>query len=720
MTAMQQNQGSAYLILRNGGRWSDVFRLIPTQPLVIGRSSKNAIVIADDRSSRRHAEVFYDNGAWKVRDLGSRNGTFVDGVSVQSAHSLQTGQLIQVAGVSMSFVESLDSVFPNAPNAAGPLSDALGENALFQQSISHTQEINSPPTIIDSKQPRAWMVNLAYLLAQQSSWEQACQVVLESLLRELKIQAGAIVRVDSDSALSAPSINASSSKTALNTSTSSTQSLRLAIICASERPGKAYRRVSELLAQHVLSSRQAVLARNIQNDPVFGNQSETAQASQAISTQTVLCAPIPLGDNSDQDNLSGDNLSGYNLSRDNLSRDNVDRVKEAKPSWALLHLYARDDEPSLQSDALEIASLATQLLTIAYQQLSRQKQIEKKLQATQKQVLALKSQLSDHQTDSSMIGSSPAIIKLKSQLARVAPTHATVLLRGESGVGKELAAREIHRQSTRSDGPFIAINCGALASQLLESELFGHEKGAFTGATDRRLGRFELADGGTIFLDEVGEMSAEIQVKFLRALENQSFERVGGIKLLSVDVRVIAATNRDLEEAIREKSFRSDLYFRLRVVEIILPSLSQRPEDILPLAEHFLETFRQRSALGPTGFSEQTRAIMQGYRWPGNIRELRNAVERAHVLSVHTLAEPDDLALSSIHLSEEEKQEAANASSSKTIDTDFSYHEKQLEELERDHILATLRYTEGQKSRAAAILGIERSTLDRKLKKYEE
>ncbi|MCY2974523.1 MAG: sigma 54-interacting transcriptional regulator [Planctomycetota bacterium] len=706
---MQQNQGSAYLILRNGGRWSDVFRLIPTQPLVIGRSSKNAIVIADDRSSRRHAEVFYENEAWKVRDLGSRNGTFVDGTSVQSVHSLQTGQVIQVAGVSMSFVESLDSVFPNEPNAAGPLSDALGENASLQQSISHTQEINLPPTIIDSKQPRAWMVNLAYKLAQQSSWEQACEVVLESLLRELKIQAGAIMRVDSDFVLSVPS-KAFSSKTLLNTPASSAQSLRLAIICASERPGKAYRRVSELLAKHVLTNSQAVLARNIQNDPIFGNQSESAQASQAISTQTVLCAPIPLRDNSDHDKLSGDKL---------------EKVKEAKPSWALLHLYARDDEPSLQSDALEIAALATQLLTIAYQQLSRQKQIEKKLQATQKQVLALKSQLYDHQTDSSMIGSSPAIIKLKSQLARVAPTHATVLLRGESGVGKELAAREIHRQSTRSDGPFIAINCGALASQLLESELFGHEKGAFTGATDRRLGKFELADGGTIFLDEVGEMSAEIQVKFLRALENQSFERVGGSKLLSVDVRVIAATNRDLEEAIREKSFRSDLYFRLRVVEIILPSLRQRPEDILPLAEHFLATFRQRSALGPTGFSEQTRAIMQGYRWPGNIRELRNAIERAHVLSVHTLAEPDDLALSSIHLSDEEKlneekQEAANVSPSESINSDFSYREKQLEELERDHILATLRYTEGQKSRAAAILGIERSTLDRKLKKYEE
>jgi Nif-specific regulatory protein len=526
------------------------------------------------------------------------------------------------------------------------------------------------------------MVQLAYRLAQQTTWEQACEVVLESLLGELKIQAGAIVRVESDPVVP--------------TKVASISDLRLAIVSARERPGKAYRRVSEFLAQHVLASRQAVLARNIQNDPVFGN--EAAQASQSISTQTVLCAPIRL---SEIDN---------------------------HPSWALLHLYAREDEPVLQSEALEIASLATQLLTIAFQQLARQKQIETKLQATQKQVLALKSQLVDQQTDSTMIGSSPAIIKLKSQLLRVAPTQATVLLRGESGVGKELAAREIHRQSTRRDGPFIAINCGALAPQLLESELFGHEKGAFTGATERRLGKFEHADGGTIFLDEVGEMSAEIQVKFLRALENQSFERVGGSKLITVNVRVIAATNRDLEEAIREKSFRSDLYFRLRVVEIIVPSLKQRQEDILPLAEHFLGLFRQRSAVGPTGFSEQSRSIMQAYGWPGNIRELRNAVERAHVLSSHTLAEPEDLALSSIHLSghlsghlsEHEKQEASNQLSSSNASVETAYKEKQLEELEREHILATLRYTEGQKSRAAAILGIERSTLDRKLKKYEE
>jgi len=679
MTVTEIHHGPAYLVLQNGGRWSDVFRLVPTQPLVIGRSSKNAIVIADDRSSRQHAEIFHENGAWKVRDLGSRNGTSVDGKTIQSVHSLQSGQVVQVAGVSMSFVDSLDSVFRSDPAALGPLSDArpLSEanevSPATGQSISQTQEIDSPPTILESKQTQSWMFNMAYTLSQQSTWEQACEVVLESLLRELKIHAGGIVLVQSDGASDLPDTKVA---------------MRLAIVCARERPGKAYRRVSEFLAQHVLKSRQAVLARNIQNDPIFGNQSETTQSSQAMSTQTVLCAPIALGE------------------------------KEGKPSWGLLHLYARDDEPNPQAEALEIASLATQLLTVAFQQLSRQKQIEQKLNATQKQVVALRSQLNDQ--DQAMIGTSPAIITLKSQLARVAPTQATVLLRGESGVGKELAAREIHRQSTRADGPFVAINCGALAPQLLESELFGHEKGAFTGATDRRPGKFELADGGTIFLDEVGEMSAEIQVKFLRALEKRSFERVGGSKPITVDVRVIAATNRDLEEAIRERSFRADLYFRLRVVEIVLPSLKQRREDILPLAEYFLGTFRNRSATGPTGFSEDAMCVMQSYAWPGNIRELRNAVERAHVLSIHSLAEPEDLALSYIHLSEQEKLSVGIQSPQLESVGQQPYQEKGLDQLEREHILATLQFTEGQKSRAASILGIERSTLDRKLKRYED
>ena len=301
--------------------------------------------------------------------------------------------------------------------------------------------------------------------------------------------------------------------------------------------------------------------------------------------------------------------------------------------------------------------------------------------------------------------------QIRNQVQRVGPTHATVLIRGESGAGKELVARAIHDTSQRANGPFVALNCAALTPTLLESELFGHEKGAFTGATERKLGKFEQASGGTIMLDELGEMSSEIQAKFLRVLEGKSFERVGGNKPIQVDVRVIAATNRDLEQAVRDGHFRSDLYFRLRVIELLVPPLRQRPDDIMPLAEYFLHQFIARSGHGPIGFSDRAKQAMQKYNWPGNVRELRNCVERAFVLANGPLAEPEDLALSYLQIPGQPARDAALSGAN-------PYEEKTIEELEQHHIEATLEYTDGQKNRAATILGIERSTLDRKLKKF--
>jgi len=247
---------------------------------------------------------------------------------------------------------------------------------------------------------------------------------------------------------------------------------------------------------------------------------------------------------------------------------------------------------------------------------------------------------------------------------------------------------------------------------LLESELFGHEKGSFTGAVERKIGKFEQANGGTIMLDELGEMSLEIQAKFLRVLEGKAFERVGGNKPIQVDVRVIAATNRDLEQAVREGLFRSDLYFRLRVIELRVPALRQRTEDILPLAEYFLAQFRSKSGHGPSGFTEQAQLAMKKYNWPGNVLELRNSVERAYVLATGPLAGPEDLALSYLQVPGQELPKPV-------LPTSNTYQEKTIDALEQEHIEATLEYTGGQKNRAAAILGIERSTLDRKIKRFQ-
>ena len=636
MTNLQQTE-PAYLIIRQGGRWSDVFRLHCDQSLVIGRSSSNAIVVPDDRSSRQHAEVFFESGAWIVRDLGSRNGTLVDGNLLTGPHRLSNGQVIQVASCRVSFVDSIGAAFPG-PDAASPLSDDGSSN---QQTI----ELDAPSAITHRTQLDSKSTELAFEIAKQTTWEAACEVGLASILKLLAAKAGGILGVDGDDR-------------------------RVSVLAAQERSGKAYHRVSDFLAKSVLNDGQAVLARNIRNDAAMGD----IQNSQASSTTSALCSPIQ----------SGTRVIG------------------------LLHIYTRDDEPMLTPKSLEIALAGSQMLAVAFEHLGRQQQIESRLAATQKQVKQLKQQLTEHQLQHQMIGQSPALVRLKNQLQRVAVTQANILLRGESGVGKELAAREIHSLSKRSDGPFVAINCGALTPSLLESELFGHEKGAFTGATERKSGKFETADGGTLMLDEVGEMAPEIQVKFLRVLEGQAFERVGGSKPIQVDVRVIAATNRDLEQAVKAGIFRSDLYFRLRVVELALPSLRERADDIMPLAEHFLNYFRQRSGHGPTGFSPTAKQAILAYHWPGNIRELRNSVERASVLAIGALADPDDLALSSLDMPDNTPAALA------------TFKELSLEDVERKHILDTLKYTKGQKSRAATILGIERSTLDRKLKKIEE
>ncbi len=636
MSSLQQTAPTAYLIIRQGGRWSDVFRLQPGQSLVIGRSSSNAIVVPDDRSSRQHAEVFFEDGAWKVRDLGSRNGTLVNGNQLTDTHRLSNGQVIQVASCRVSFVDSIAAAFSGL-GPSSPLSDDGGSN---QQTV----ELDAPPSIIHRTQLDSRSTELAFDIAKQTSWEAACEIALASVLRLLPALAGGVLGIDENDH-------------------------RMSILAAQERSGKAYHRVSDFLAKSVLADGQAVLARNIMNDPSIGD----IQSSQASSTISVLCSPIH----------DGTRIIG------------------------LLHIYTRDDEPMLTPKSLELALSTSQLLGIAYEQLGREKLIQNKLAATQKQVKQLKQQLDEHQSQFQMIGQSPALARLQSQLQRVAITQANILLRGESGVGKELAARQIHALSKRADGPFVAINCGALTPSLLESELFGHEKGSFTGATERKSGKFEIADGGTLMLDEVGEMPPEIQVKFLRVLEGQPFERVGGSKPIQVNVRVVAATNRDLELAVKEGSFRSDLYFRLRVVELSLPSLRERPEDIMLLAEHFPQFFRQRSGHGPTGFTPKAQQAILQYRWPGNIRELRNSVERASVLANGALAEPEDLALSLLDFSHEYPRSAAG------------YQEKSLEDVEQQHILDTLEFTKGQKSRAASILGIERSTLDRKLKKIE-
>jgi DNA-binding NtrC family response regulator len=242
-----------------------------------------------------------------------------------------------------------------------------------------------------------------------------------------------------------------------------------------------------------------------------------------------------------------------------------------------------------------------------------------------------------------IVGDSPRIVEISQAIQRVAPTDATVLLQGESGTGKELFARAIHQLSSRRDRPFVAINCAAIPSTLIENELFGHEKGAFTGASGRQLGKFELADSGTVFLDEIADLAHGVQAKILRVLQERRFERIGGRSSIDVDVRVICATNRNLEEAVREGSFRDDLFFRVNVFPVTIPPLRARREDIDALVTHFVERYSRELGRRELQISEEARAVLRAYEWPGNIRELQNCIERAAILCDRNTIEARDL-----------------------------------------------------------------------------
>ena len=298
-----------------------------------------------------------------------------------------------------------------------------------------------------------------------------------------------------------------------------------------------------------------------------------------------------------------------------------------------------------------------------------------------------------------IIGASASLSDVMERVACVAPTTATVLITGETGTGKELVARAIHAASPRAKRPLVKVNCAALPEGLLASELFGHERGAFTGALERRKGRFELAHGGTIFLDEIGELSPAVQVALLRVLQEGEFERVGGSETLKTDVRVIVATNRDLDEAVRDGRFRADLLFRLNVVPIAVPPLRERASDIRPIAEHYARHYASRLGKRVTGLSPKALVALEAYPWPGNVRELQNVVERSVILARRELLEPADFELPEGYAAPPRAAEPANAR----------------ERIE--HALRTARGRVGGLDGAAAFLGVAPSTLDSRIRR---
>ncbi|MBX3422827.1 MAG: sigma 54-interacting transcriptional regulator [Pirellulaceae bacterium] len=668
---MQQttSHSQAYLVIQSGNRWTDILRLQDNQIVTIGRSSDNQVVVQEDRVSRRHAEISRHQGGWQVADLGSRNGTQVAGVTIAGPQTLTGGERITVGSCHMTFTFQLSELFPGQIDE--PASDVQatrdgGQPPVIVQRLSHSQwsgQFELPLAKSDRDDKWNFFYRLIFELAQCQSADQAAAVALDHLLTELELTAGGVVKLDEPAQRDTPSGSTNNHQSQVD--------YRLAVLAIRQSPGRSYHRVSDFLVRNVLRDRQAVLARNVDDD----SDLTAPSVSGVHGADSVLCAPLCLRSPQASDRILG-----------------------------LLHLYTHSDQRPLTTQDLDIAVGVADNLAIALHNLQHQQQLADELAARERKIGQLEQQL---QVQWELVGSSPSMEQLKQSIARAAPSLATILIRGESGVGKELVARAIHQASQRRQGPLVCLNCAALAPTLLESELFGHEKGAFTGASERKIGKFEAAHRGTLFLDEIGEMPIELQSKFLRVLEGHAFERLGGNNRIEADVRVIAATNRNLEEAISTRLFRSDLYYRLRVIEILVPPLRDHLQDIPDLTLHFLKLYLPHANRRLVGIDPAALQRLLRHSWPGNIRELKNSIERAVVLGQGSTLTVDDLGL---------LEEGKSTTVSQLL-TDVQPLGS-LEDMERRHILAVLKQVGGSKSKAAQLLGIERSTLDRKLKRY--
>jgi Nif-specific regulatory protein len=669
----------AYLVIREGTKWTDVFRLVPGRTVSIGRAATNQIVVKDERASRNHAELFMTRGQWTLRDLESRNGTFVGPQQVRGDYPLTPGDVIRIAQCQLAFVEDLAKAFAETAATSPPLMTTSEEDVTVagRAVLSETGEIGDSSVLSDSEQANithrrghtrflgampaepglpkvgqaaAKLCKIAFELGSQSDIASVAHLALNGIFDSTQVDAGAVWLLPrgKDGSTSLADLQMIASRTDIEPS---------------------YHKLSQFLVSTVLRDGEAVLARNIEGDSSLGGRDSKGE----ILATSVICAPI----------------------------------RQDKKVIGLIHTYSTQDSRIPDPDDLEFTLAVADNVALALRNLQRQQELAENLSQTQNEIVQLRKQLG---AEISLIGASPVLEAVQHQIARAAPSRATVLIRGESGVGKELVARAMHYASPRKKGPFVCLNCAALSETLLESELFGHEKGAFTGATERKIGKFEAAHQGTLMLDEIGEMSSSIQAKFLRVLEGHPFERVGGSQPIKVDVRVIAATNRDLEKAVAEGHFRRDLYFRLHVVEIYVPPLRKRPEDIVELANYFLDKFNAETGRKLRGFTPDAFFRLQQYRWPGNIRELKNVVERAVVLARGDFIEADDLHLTNLAILSESSEVPAPKS---------TYQPVSLDEVEKRHIHATLKATGWNKSRTSVILGVERSTLDRKIRRYD-
>jgi transcriptional regulator with GAF, ATPase, and Fis domain len=603
---------------------------LDSRELSIGRDKGNALVIDEPAVSRQHCLLRAEEGGYRIRDLASRNGTYVNGMPIKD-RTLHNGDQIQIGFSAMLFVAQNET-----GSSVGRLADDLVQDrktvVLRKEEAFYlaTDTVHdAPPRPTRVCRDLTTLLRISARINSLRDRQELERELTECIFKVIPAQCGAIILIDEGSE-------------------------DFASVFTHERDHKPNRPVpiSRTIVRQVLQDKVSILSNDVQTSGMYSH----ADSLTSSEVSSLLAVPLE---------LRGEVLGLIYLNTSNR--------------------LANFDEDHLQ--------LLTGIAGIAAPALDTIRRVE--TLETEKRQLAAEANI-----EHNMVGTSAAMREVYQFIAKVAATAATVLIRGESGTGKELVAHAIHRNSPRADKRFVAINCAALASNLLESELFGHEKGAFTGAISMKKGKLEEADGGTVFLDEIGELAPELQAKLLRAIQEREFERVGGTRPIKTDFRLLAATNRDLPEAVKQGAFRQDLYYRLNVISITLPPLRERREDIPMLAQHFATKHCKLSSRSVMQISAGVRSALLAYPWPGNVRELENAIERAVVLGSTTYVLPEDLP--------DEVVDAGYA----PVSAISGYHEA-MREAKKQLIVKTLEQAGGNHNEAARMLGLHPNNLHR-------
>jgi len=607
-----------------------------TEPeLRIGRDPSNSLAISDLSLSRRHCVLSREQDIYKICDLDSRNGTFVNGGAV-SEKQLSHGDRISVG-------ESV-FVFLDREEEEQDADGAIRGEVEFDDSITQATTQIRPQDVIYLQPDRILkelpapsrvgrnlnaLLKISRVVHSTSDLNQLQGQILELIFQVVPAERGAILL-------------------------DGTGSEKFSSLFVHPKPDKRGEpvRVSRTITRQVMKQGVAILGADV---PGSGGLSGV-ESLITFQVRSLLCVPLTV----------------------------FQRV------IGCIYLHTTDPVTRFDRDHLELVASIAGISAVALENARRLLWLEQ-------ENLRLAAEIN---LQHNMVGESNPMKQVYRFLSRVAPTDATVLVGGESGTGKELVARAIHRNSPRARRPFVAINCAAIPEGLLESELFGYERGAFTGAQGQKKGRLELADGGVVFLDEIGELAPPLQVKLLRVLQEREFERLGGARPISVDIRLIAATNKDLAHAVKAGTFREDLYYRLNVVSVVIPPLRERPEDIPILAEYFVSKFAVKCKVKAKKISPEAMAGMMNYDWPGNVREFENAIERALVLGVSDAIRPEDLPESVL-----EKDPAPGVQEAK-------YH-LAVKQLKRQLILAAVEEAKGNYTEAARTLGVHANYLHR-------